>query len=200
MDPRKEADPRKECTPPTMGLGKGALFAACAEELGSQPPQGPLVSPAPDRLLLLVQWAGCSSLPGGLCSQGSTAQGSSLTGSGALATQRVGGAWKEAPPTPTLSPSGRHRVEVIPAAGRVTHTLFCISVGLPGQRHTLVLPLRVEPYARLISSKFETLIKEWHFLCGRRVPEASALPPGTVFQLKLCPEPPGPELTMLVNP
>lgn len=70
----------RESTPCIMGPGKGVLFAACAEELGSQPPQGPLLSTALESLLLFVRWEGCPSLPAELCNQRATAQGCSLHG------------------------------------------------------------------------------------------------------------------------
>lgn len=59
------------------GPGKGAPSAARAERLGSRPPRGPLVSTV---LLLFVQWERHPSLPGELCSQRPTAQGSPLHG------------------------------------------------------------------------------------------------------------------------
>lgn len=159
--PQDRSRTERESTPCITGPGKGVLSSARAEELARRPPLGPLLSTTLDSLLLFVRWEGRPPLPGESCSQRSTVQGCSLHGEWGPGYPR---GWvvlgREPLPRP---PSPQQASTVLRSSTQrslVTHTLFWVFVGLPGPWHTCVLPLRVQLYATLISSKSETLIKE----------------------------------------
>lgn len=142
-----------------MGPGKGALSVLCAEELGSWPPQGPQLSTALDSSFCLFGGRDTHLFQGSFAAKGPQHRDASCLGSGTPATWRVGDAGKGASPILPPPQQANAVVRASTQRGQVTRTLS-VSVGLPGQQHPCVLPLRVQPYARLISSKSETLIKE----------------------------------------
>ena len=109
----------------------------------------------PLTLLLYVQWEGCPLLPAGRTLHSKAHNpGKPLHGFRALSTYRVGGTWQKSLPLPQPPWSWPALHWGHPRSDARLHTSSPIS----GHWHTLMFPLRVQPYVRLISPRFGTLL------------------------------------------